>query len=284
MGSEILGFGKALMKLATDEGVADRVFIRPPVRPHEVVGVAGQADVGLILNHHVGLNNYLSLPNKIFESVAAGLPVVTSDFPDMAELVRTYEVGETCDPEDPEDIARAIRAVVMEPERHRRLRENARKAAPELSWERSPSSSSAGSGSSPGLDSGLDGRGHPVAEAGPAPLATHLLVGRGSSPAATLRSAATIWPRSAGSTAAPAPPSRTIWAAAVSGRDTARIGTPAPMYSDSFMLASWRRGPVTIRAASALRCSPATTSGEACRGSGSRPARHRLRTASAPAR
>ena len=136
MGSEVLGFAGHLQKLAEDEGVADRVFIRPPVRPHEVVGVAAQADVGLILNHHVGLNNYLSLPNKIFESVAAGLPVVTSDFPDMAELVRTYDVGETCDPEDPGDVARAIRAVVSDPERHERLRQNARRAAPELTWER----------------------------------------------------------------------------------------------------------------------------------------------------
>ena len=58
----------------------------------------------------MSLNNYLSLPNKIFEYIAAGLPVVASDFPDMAELVSDYDVGETCDPESPADIARAIRS------------------------------------------------------------------------------------------------------------------------------------------------------------------------------
>ena len=136
MGSGMPAYPRMLRELAESEGVADRLFIREPVRPHEVVAVAAQADVGLILNHHVGLNNYLSLPNKIFESVAAGLPIVTSDFPDMADLIRHYEVGETCDPEDPTDVARAVRAVVDDPERLARLRENAEKAAPELTWER----------------------------------------------------------------------------------------------------------------------------------------------------
>jgi glycosyltransferase involved in cell wall biosynthesis len=136
MGTGMPAMVRSLEELAAAEGVADRFFIRPPVRPHEVVGVAAQADVGLILNHHVGLNNYLSLPNKIFESVAAGLPIVTSDFPDMAELVRRYEVGDTCDPEDPADVARAVTAVVGDPKRLDRLRQNAAKAASELTWER----------------------------------------------------------------------------------------------------------------------------------------------------
>ena len=136
MGGDNVGHTGRLLEIADEEKVSDRVHLRDPVRPHEVVAVAGQADVGLVLNHRVGLHNYLSLPNNIFESIAAGLPVVVSDFPDMAELVHRYDVGETCDPTDPADIARAIRAVTVTPERHCALRENARRAAPELSWER----------------------------------------------------------------------------------------------------------------------------------------------------
>jgi glycosyltransferase involved in cell wall biosynthesis len=136
MGSDFLGYAKHLREVATDERVSARLHLRDPVRPHEVVAVARQADVGLVLNHRVGLNNYLSLPNKIFESVAAGVPVVVSDFPDMAALVRQYEVGETCDPTDPGDIARAIEAVTADPNSHRELRRNAERAAVELSWER----------------------------------------------------------------------------------------------------------------------------------------------------
>jgi glycosyltransferase involved in cell wall biosynthesis len=133
MGSGDPGYVHQLRALAADVGVDDRIFFREPVRPHEVVAVTASADVGVVLNRNVSLNNYLSLPNKVFEYVVAGLPVVTSDSPDMAELVRHYEVGVTCDPEDPADVARAIRAVLADSER---LRANARTAAPELTWER----------------------------------------------------------------------------------------------------------------------------------------------------
>jgi len=133
MGSGDDSYVQGLRALATETGVRDRVVFRAPVRPHEVVAVTAGADVGVVLNRNVSLNNYLSLPNKVFEYVVAGVPVVTSDSPDMTELVRRYEVGETCDPEDPDDIARAIQSVLDDSER---LRANARKAAPELTWER----------------------------------------------------------------------------------------------------------------------------------------------------
>lgn len=133
MGSGEESYVERLRAIARDAGVAERLEIRPPVRPHQVVAVTAAADVGVVLNHRTNLNNYLSLPNKIFEYVVAGLPVVASDFPDMAELVNGYGVGVTCDPEDPADIARAVEAVLRERERYR---EGARRAAPELTWER----------------------------------------------------------------------------------------------------------------------------------------------------
>ena len=136
MGTGEQGYLDGLRRLAREQGVNERLFVRSPVRPHEVVAVASQADVGLVLNHRVGLNNYLSLPNKIFETIAAGVPVVASDFPDMARLIRSYEVGETCDPEDPSSIAAAVMAVIDDPERRHRLSENARAAGRELNWER----------------------------------------------------------------------------------------------------------------------------------------------------
>jgi glycosyltransferase involved in cell wall biosynthesis len=133
MGSGEERYVERLRTIAHEAGVAERLEIRPPVRPHEVVAVTAAADVGVVLNHRTNLNNYLSLPNKIFEYVVAGLPVVASDFPDMAELVNGYGVGVTCDPEDPAGIARAVEAVLRERERYR---EGARRAAPELTWER----------------------------------------------------------------------------------------------------------------------------------------------------
>lgn len=122
-----------LRALARSAGAADRMIIRPPVRPSEVVAATAGADVGVVLNRNVSLNNFLSLPNKIYEYIAAGLPVVTSNSPEMAQLVSEYDVGETCDPESPADIARAIRTVL---DHRERLRANALQASPEMTWER----------------------------------------------------------------------------------------------------------------------------------------------------
>ena len=136
MGSGGDEYVEQLRALAAEAGVEERVILRPPVRPHEVVAASSAADVGVVLNRNVSLNNWLSLPNKIYEYLAAGVPVVTSDSPEMAALVNEHEVGDTCDPESPGDIARAISAVLEDRERYERLRENARRVAPEMTWER----------------------------------------------------------------------------------------------------------------------------------------------------
>ena len=87
MGSGEDEYVEHLRALAGGAGAADRMIIRPPVRPSEVVAASAGADVGVVLNRNVSLNNFLSLPNKIYEYIAAGLPVVTSNSPEMTQLV-----------------------------------------------------------------------------------------------------------------------------------------------------------------------------------------------------
>ena len=60
-------------------------------------------------------NERLSTPNKLFESMAVGLPVVSSDFPERRRIILgdpEGPLGAVCDPTSPEAIATAIRSVV----------------------------------------------------------------------------------------------------------------------------------------------------------------------------
>jgi glycosyltransferase involved in cell wall biosynthesis len=60
------------------------------------------------------LNEYYSTPNKLFESIAAGVPVVSSDFPERRMIIldtETGPLGAVCDPRSPQDLARAIHEV-----------------------------------------------------------------------------------------------------------------------------------------------------------------------------
>jgi glycosyltransferase involved in cell wall biosynthesis len=99
--------------------------------------VAG-ADVGVIAFQPIEANNLLATPNKLFECLAVGVPVVVSDFPEMRAIVDTWGVGATCDPRSPASIADAVRDVLA---RDRRASFTAcRRAAMErYSWQRQSS-------------------------------------------------------------------------------------------------------------------------------------------------
>lgn len=134
-----LGYGQplyvsALRARAEGLGAAGRVRFAGPVQPEEVVTHAAGADIGACLIQDTGFSYYNSLPNKLFEYLAAGLPVVGSDFPGIGGLVRDHDVGVLCRPDDPEAVASAIRELLGDPERLDQRRANARAAARVLNW------------------------------------------------------------------------------------------------------------------------------------------------------
>lgn len=133
----LLGHGSptniaTFVRLAERTGVADRVHFAGSVESAEVSAAAADADVSLVFTQPKNLSYRYSLPNKLFESIHAGLPIVASDLPDVAELVGQYDLGALSDPEDVNALAAAIVRVLDEPERHRG---GVRAAARELNWE-----------------------------------------------------------------------------------------------------------------------------------------------------
>jgi glycosyltransferase involved in cell wall biosynthesis len=133
MGPGSDAYKRELEGLAAGAGVAGRIRFLPPVPPAEIRRYALGADVGVVM--HQG-DRYLSyryaLPNKLFDYLHAGLPVVVSDLPELGGVVTANRVGATCDPTSPASIAAAIDRVAGDPE----LRANVDRAAPLYTWER----------------------------------------------------------------------------------------------------------------------------------------------------
>jgi glycosyltransferase involved in cell wall biosynthesis len=76
-------------------------------------------------------------PVKLFEYMAAGLPVVASNFPLWKEIVEGNRCGITVDPLDPKAIAQAIEYLLAHPEEARQMGENGRRAVEEkYNWEK----------------------------------------------------------------------------------------------------------------------------------------------------
>lgn len=94
------------------------------------------AAVGLVCNQPV--HDYdLAQPNKLFEYMAAGLPVIASNFDLWKEIFEGNECGVTVDPTSPEQIAKAIDYLLSHPEIRRKMGDNARRAVQEkYNWER----------------------------------------------------------------------------------------------------------------------------------------------------
>jgi glycosyltransferase involved in cell wall biosynthesis len=111
-----LGYGSAILgPILADPRLAGRVHYLPAVPPDEVVAWVAGADVDTMLIAATDLNKYLSTPNKLFESLAAGVPIVASDFPEMRRVVADVPggaLGVLCDPADPAAIASGLRSIL----------------------------------------------------------------------------------------------------------------------------------------------------------------------------
>jgi glycosyltransferase involved in cell wall biosynthesis len=116
-----LGYGSqrpALERLTKDPRYGGRLHVLDAVPPNTLPPWIASADVGVMPIQPSTLNHRLSTPNKLFESLAAGLPVVVSDFIEMRDIVLgdpLGPLGEVCRPDDPADIARAIRVILQHP-------------------------------------------------------------------------------------------------------------------------------------------------------------------------
>ena len=136
----ILGVGKptnGMSELAASDRMQGRVFLMDPVPPDQLLDWTASADVMLMAIQPTSVNHRFTTPQKLWEAIAAGVPVVASDLPGMAEIVTDIGCGVLVDPTDPADIARGIRAIVDAPtEEQDRMRERTWRAGQELyNWQ-----------------------------------------------------------------------------------------------------------------------------------------------------
>jgi glycosyltransferase involved in cell wall biosynthesis len=127
----LLGRGSSepeIRALAERLGLSERVHVVPPVPEPEVVGYAASADVGVSPAIPASLNDAYSLPNKLFQYMAAGIPVVASDFPHLREIVSGSGAGVNVDASRPDRLGAALRDVLADREAAAEMGRRARQA------------------------------------------------------------------------------------------------------------------------------------------------------------
>jgi len=93
--------------------VQDRVFLRDPCPPEEIVNVANQYDVGIIALRGENENERRASTSKLFTYMSAGLAMLGSDLPGIARVVNKYEIGELVQGIEPASWAHAIEAIAQ---------------------------------------------------------------------------------------------------------------------------------------------------------------------------
>ncbi len=128
------GYGPHLRAVVEELDLAERVHWLPGVPLADLLAWTREADVGVTLIQPTCENHRLTIPNKLFEYIAAEVPVVASETSGAASLVRERSLGWTADPDDPESVAAALRAA-LDARGDAALRARLREADAALRWE-----------------------------------------------------------------------------------------------------------------------------------------------------
>jgi glycosyltransferase involved in cell wall biosynthesis len=79
-------------------------------------------------------NRYLTAPNKLFDYLSVGIPVISSDLPSIREFITDNVEGKLVQPENPQQLADAIRLILFDDELYKKYVQNALNTARKFIW------------------------------------------------------------------------------------------------------------------------------------------------------
>lgn len=134
----LLGDGEDIeyyRQYAKGSGIAGRILFLGKVKQTELLKYTSGAYAGAALIENTCINNNLASPNKLFEYIMGGVPVIVSDLPQMAEIVEKYKVGAVIANGDPLEAAAVLNSWTKSPELYKKLKCNCLAASKILNWE-----------------------------------------------------------------------------------------------------------------------------------------------------
>jgi glycosyltransferase involved in cell wall biosynthesis len=115
--------------------LAAKVEMIHKLPPEELKQYTPLAHLGFSLDGFDDVNFLFNLPNKIFDYIHAGVPVVATAIPEVKHIVESFQCGICSDTQNPKEIALLITSLMNDSERYQQLRTNTLKASRELCWE-----------------------------------------------------------------------------------------------------------------------------------------------------
>lgn len=123
-------------KIAEDALLQSRILLVGKLPYTEMMQYTLQADVGFSLDKNTNPNYLYSLPNKLFDYLKAGVPVIVSDLVEIGKVVREYQVGGIVHSHEPKMLAEFIQRFLEDEKQLAFYQSNCQRALIENSWEK----------------------------------------------------------------------------------------------------------------------------------------------------
>lgn len=135
----IAGKGDILQKLQQYVATLawkDTIIFLGSLSPEKLRSFTRQAVLGVSMEKDTCINYHYCLPNKLFDYIQSGIPVLVSDLPEMRQIVERYQVGEYIGAHDSRILADKIKSMLDDSDKIDYYRQQTIEAAKELCWEK----------------------------------------------------------------------------------------------------------------------------------------------------
>lgn len=121
-------FKKKIEKLINENELSQYFSLTGEVNLDEIPGFLRQIDIGLILFKPVRYNNIIATPNKLFEYMSFGIPIIASDLPEIRKIIKETKSGILIDPTNVKQIAKKIKYLYKNSKKAEKMGINGKKA------------------------------------------------------------------------------------------------------------------------------------------------------------
>lgn len=134
----IIGSGDVineLKQLSEQEKIKGKVIFKGKLPYAEMLEYTAVADIGISFDKDTNINYRFSLPNKIFDYIQCGIPVLASRLPEIEKIINEYHVGDFIENHEPKHIAEKLNEIFVSAEKQNVWKTNCERAAKILNWE-----------------------------------------------------------------------------------------------------------------------------------------------------
>lgn len=134
----ILGGGEHFQfykSLANEMKITERIIFVGKVEQDKILNYTAGAFAGLSIIDNISTNNYYALPNKLFEYIMSGIPVIVNDLPQMKRIVEEYGVGDVTQEMNEDELIKILTRWKENEELYSSLKSNCLRASKVLNWE-----------------------------------------------------------------------------------------------------------------------------------------------------